>query len=505
MAEGSGLPTDSVAYMTPVATGPAEPRRLAVNFAFLTAGEFGAKLLTFASFTYLARTLGPVSYGAIEFTLALMVFFTLPTDLGLGAYGAREIARHPADASRLLRELTGLRLLLSFCSMLLLGVFILFLHKSPEQKALLAVYGLSLLGTPYLLQWFFQAHDQMRWVGAASIVRQSGFALLLFAACRRGFPLIAIGLIECAAVVSTAIFCIYIVTRRMAYPWQRPRLWSAGLLRHVWHASPIGLSELAWAFMWYFCTVLLGFLSPDQSLGWFGASHRTVMALHTFVSLYFYNLLPSISRCAELPETNLLELINPSLRFTAWIGLCAAPLLTILAPKVLTLIYGPSFHDGWPPFVVLVWILPVAMLSGHYRYILIAYNHQNWLLRSTVIAAGVAVAMAFALVPRYKGLGAACALLVANVVNLALAYFWVRKSVVDLPLLRPLSAPLAAIGLAMLCFLGLMRWNLQISGFLAAVIYIGAFLRFEGARLASFLQIPLRVETVPTLNNSASD
>ena len=49
--------------------------------------------------------------------------------------------------------------------------------------------------------------------------------------------------------------------------------------------------------MWYFCTVLLGFTSPGRTLGWFGASHRTLMALHSFVSIYLYNLLPSISRC----------------------------------------------------------------------------------------------------------------------------------------------------------------------------------------------------------------
>lgn len=91
MEEGQSPPV--VAMGPATVTRPAEPLRLAANFLFLSAGEFGAKLLAFASFTYLARTLGPVSYGAIEFTLAVMVFFSLPADLGLGAYGAREIAR----------------------------------------------------------------------------------------------------------------------------------------------------------------------------------------------------------------------------------------------------------------------------------------------------------------------------------------------------------------------------------------------------------------------------
>src|SRR4051812_41402744 len=94
----------------------AEPRRLAINFLFLSCGEFTAKLLTFASFSYLARALGAWQYGLIEFTLAIMVFFTLPVDLGLGAYGAREIARNPQNAGRLLREITGLRLVLAVCS-----------------------------------------------------------------------------------------------------------------------------------------------------------------------------------------------------------------------------------------------------------------------------------------------------------------------------------------------------------------------------------------------------
>jgi O-antigen/teichoic acid export membrane protein len=489
-----GQPPAVVAMDRATVTRPAEPLRLATNFIFLSAGEFTAKLLTFASFTYLARTLGPVSYGAIEFTLAVMVFFSLPADLGLSAYGAREIARDPARAPRLLREITGLRLLLSLGSMLLLAVFIGLVHKSPEQKTLLALYGLSVLGIPYLLQWFFQAHDRMYWVGAISIVRQGVFALLVFAVCRAGFPLIYIGLIECASVLSAAAFCVYVVTRRMAYRWPGTDIGIVRLMGHIRAALPIGLSELAWAFMWYFCTVLLGFLSPDRSLGWFGASHRMVMAMHTFVWLYFFNLLPSISRCAVLPRAHLMELMDRSLRFTAWTGLFFAPLLTAMAPQVLILIYGPSFRDSSRSFAVLVWMLPVAMLSGHHRYILIAYNRQNWLLKCTSIAAGVAVALAFALVPWYKDLGAAWALLIANVVNFALAYYWVRKLVVEVPVHRQVAAPLAALGLASLCFLGLARWNAWIAASVAAAVYAACFMRSDGARLIRFLRAVVRGE-----------
>src|SRR6516225_7999510 len=114
------VPAKQIGPVSVSAAFPA-PQRLATNLLFLMAGEFTAKLLTFATFSYLARTLGPRDYGFVEFTLALMVFFTLPVDLGLGSYGAREIARNPDRAPQLLHEVTGLRLFLSVCSMAALG------------------------------------------------------------------------------------------------------------------------------------------------------------------------------------------------------------------------------------------------------------------------------------------------------------------------------------------------------------------------------------------------
>ena len=63
--------------------------------------------------------------------------------------------------------------------MALLGILILFLNRSVRLKELLMLYGVSLLGAPFLLQWLFQGHDQMRWVALASIARQTGFAALV--------------------------------------------------------------------------------------------------------------------------------------------------------------------------------------------------------------------------------------------------------------------------------------------------------------------------------------
>jgi O-antigen/teichoic acid export membrane protein len=470
----------------------AEPRRLAINLLYLSGGEFAAKLLTFVSFSYLARVLGPSNYGYVEFTLAVMVFFSLTIDLGLSWYGAREIARDPGRAARLLHDVTGLRLYLTLLSMLGLGIFILLINKSPELKMLLALYDLSLLAGPFLTQWFFQAHDQMHWVGIASIVRQTGFAGLVFFVCRRGTPLAYIGIIECASVAVVAGYCLYVVRFKMRFDWPWPDLRMSRLTGHLKESLPIGLNELAWASMWYFCTVLLGFLFTDWSLGFFGASHRVLMAFHTFVYLYFFNLLPSISRCILLPKEQLSELMDRSIRFAAWAGLFTASLLTAVAPELLTLIYGSSFRGASQSFSILIWMLPVAMLSGHHRFILIAYNCQKRLLHCTAISAAAAMILGFALVPHYKGSGAAWALLIANLINFVLVYVSVRQLVLEVPVHRQLTMPLSALAVSIVCYLALAKWNPWIALFVGFVLYVAGLALSDGRQLVGFLRKILR-------------
>jgi O-antigen/teichoic acid export membrane protein len=465
-----------------------QPRRLAINFLYLSSGEIAARLLTFFSFTYLARTLHPASYGSVEFALAVMVFFTLPVDLGLSWYGAREIAHNPGKARFLLHEITGLRLILALCSMLALAMFIVFLPKSADEKILLSFYGLSLLGAPFLMPWFFQAHDQTHWIAIASIIRQACFASAVFLICRRGSPLMYIGLIECLSVGATAAFSMYITHYRMGHPWPWPDLHVTRLVAHIRAAAPIGFSELAWACMWYFCTVLLGFTADNRTLGWFGAADRVLMAMHAFVPMYFFNLLPSIARCAGRPHEELLLLMDRSVRFLCWTGLFAAGLFTAAAPQAMTLLFGASFRPAASSLAILVWMLPIAMLSGHHRFILIGYGHQKRLFGCTAISAGVAVIFGFVLIPRFQGQGAAWALIIANSINFVLVYFSVRQLVVEVPIYRELIRPLSALAASTVVFLLLQRWGIWIALTGGSAVYAAVLAWSDGSLLLAFIR-----------------
>lgn len=450
-----------------------DTRKLARNYLVLVAGEVLAKLVNFLAFAWLGRTLGAEHYGSLEFALALMVFFTLPVDMGLGVFGAREIARNPEAAPSLLAGITMLRALLALASLACLALLAAVLPAPAEVKQLLLLYGCSLLGLPLLLQWYFQGHDEMQWVALTSVVRYGVFAGLVLTLLGPGTPLGWVGLVECAAVSAAALFCVAVAVFRFRVRLQPPARGWRGAATYLREGLPIGLTELVWAFLWYIATVLAGLMVKDASLGWFGASHRILMALHTFVWLYFFNLLPSIARTVHGPRAELESLLGASLRLTAWAGMLAALLATALSGEALQVAFGPGFAGGGPVLATLVWVIPTALASGHYRYALISYGRQAMLLRATGCAALAVVAGCLLLVPRLGAQGAAWSLLAGCLLELGLAKAYVRREIAHVRLLVPLGRPAAAAAGGLLLYLGLRGWDPFWTAAVPGMAYLG--------------------------------
>ena len=434
---------------------PAGSASIPRNFAILAAGEALAKVFTFFAFTLVGRVLGPAEYGKLEFALAVMVFFSLSVELGLGTWGAREVARNTGRAGALLRDVAILRLVLAFAASLAMGGLALLIPKAADIKLLLVFYAVSLFAAPALLHWYFQGHEQMRFVALAQIIRQGTFAALIFSFVRPGTRVYWLGGMECLSVMATGLFCAAVVARHPGFAAPNWKFDGRRLWRQLREASPIGFSDLTWACLWYVSTLLLGLLASGESLGWFGAAHRATLAVNTFVWFYFFNLLPSISRCVGAPTQTLLRLMARSRIFTSWGGIFVAFVVTMLSEELVTLAYGAHFAQAAAPFSVLMWIIPLSLVSGHYRYTLIAYNHQKLLFRWTAVAAVAGACLSWFLIPLLGPVGAALALGGSNLIVFVLTYFSVRNRIAGIPFAASLAKPVVAVGAALLVvFLG---------------------------------------------------
>lgn len=385
--------------------------RVARNYLLLSAGELAAKVCTFLAYTSLGRSLGPERYGDIEFAISTTLFFALFVQFGLGAYGARELAKAPERATLLLGEMAQLRLLTGAGAFLCVAALSLAVDKSPDSRLLLLAYGATLLEVPGLLIWYFQGREEMANAAWTSLARHVVFAGLAVTAMSAANPLWFVGVFEVIALGSSVAVGAALAGRLPLPRWDWRATWT-----HLRASAGIGVAELAWAGLWFLPVVAYGFGRNDASVGWLGSAHRATLAIHTFVWWYFFNLLPGVSRCAPAEFGLLTALMARSIRLTLWGGFFVAVCTTAVAGLLVRIAYGDAFAAAGSLLALLIWTIPMSIVSGHFRSVLIGFDRQRALLLCTGLSAMASGGLTIWLAPTLGAKGAAIGLLVGNAV-----------------------------------------------------------------------------------------
>jgi PST family polysaccharide transporter len=384
--------------------------KLVKNFISLAGAEAASKLVTFAAFAYLARVAGPDGFGYLEFAGTALFCAALIVEQGFGPFGAREIAKAPQHTAMLVTEIVLARIFLAAIAYLILITLALSLDRQPTTQLLL-IYGASLLAMPLLLQWVFQGHDQMPVVAAIQIIRQTIFAVIIFICVRGSGQIMLAAVAEVAGVCSAAVFGLWMYRRRFGrINFERLSI-SARLFRE---GVPIGLSQMFWVVRIFGATLILGFIAPAGEVGHFAGALRIMVAAHTFVWLYYFNLLPTLSRAWQKGPVDFTELVNRSLRGVVWMALSGGLIWVLVSPAVMASVYGAAFAPAGSTLQLLAGVCVAAALSGHYRFGLIAAGRQN----AEMLVSALGAVVAAILIPlgyRKVGLhGAALGLMAAE-------------------------------------------------------------------------------------------
>ena len=368
------------------------------NFLSLAGAEVISKIVTFAAFAYLARVAGPDVFGYLEFAGATLFCAWLLVEQGFGSYGAREIAKAPERTRDLVWEISLTRLIFAVIAYGAMIAFAFLSDHAAIVTKLLLIYGSSLIVGPFLLQWVFQGHDQMRVVAAAQVIKQTVFAGVVFGFAHDAALIWVAAVAEVAGAASAATYVVFKYKRRFGAG--RLRLKITGRLFR--EGAVIGLSQMFWVARFFGATIILGVIAPAGDIGYFAGALRILVAIHAFVWLYCFNLLPSLSRLWREDHTGYVELVNRSMRVVSHLAIAMGLAWVALAPQAMTIFYGPAFAPGGEALQWMAGVFVVASLSCHYRYGLIAAGLQNVEAAASVCGAVVA---AVAIPVGYTGFG----------------------------------------------------------------------------------------------------
>lgn len=445
------------------------PRRtFAIRYLTLFGGETFSKLCVIAAFVYLARVLTPNDYGIVETALSITVFFVLGVESGMGLYGARVVAAEPERIPQLVAQVMLLRVLLG------VPAFALILAVSTHYRfaglGILAVNGVAVLLTPFLTQWVFQGLRQMQWVAAGAALRNFVFVALVLALVRPGSDLRLVALAEVCGIAVLALLNALFLYRRLhvRLDWHGLLAGTRRLFGDVWY---MGFSDFTWACLWYSPALIVAWLGLGlDQMAWVAVSVRIVMALHTFVWLYFFNILPNLAKELSIGIAGWRDLMTRSMNTSMWPACLAAIGGTLIAPVLVPLLFGRAYEAAVRPFQIVIWMIPVAWFSGHFRFSLIAAGQQRWEFGVSAASAVVTVTAALVL-GYYKGsVGAAAALLLGGVVNMVLAVVASRRYIGPIPLMPSIGPVLLSTAISLVVGTGVMAIGGVLAGTAAACL-----------------------------------
>jgi len=448
---------------------PSFPSRLVA----VLAGELVNKGAVVVAFVWLARTLDPAVYGDVEWALSLLMVATMAADAGLTTWASARIGAAPLEAAPLVARVGLLRLSLAVPTYLVLGL-VAWSFGGPAGTAL-AIYGLVLFLSPLFLQYLFNGLFQPRWAALGNALRGLVFATAVVLLVGPASPPATVAVAELLGAAGLAL-CSFVVLRLVFDLPVRARESRRALVDLLARSWRTGASEVTWGVLWYAGLILLGYLATSTDAAWHSSSLRLVMALHTLVWLYLYVLLPTLARMVGDDPGGWARVMGQSIRLTGWAGWGIALVGTVGARPILTTVFGAPFEDAVPVLRVMIWVIPLAWMSGHIRYSLIAAGRPDRDYHAALMGAATTIGLTLLLAPGLHAVGASLALVGGMSVNAVAAWAFGRMVLPPFALVRS-AAPSTVCGAGCLA-LGLV--GAGVTGAVAAAVVAAGLLGLCG-------------------------
>jgi O-antigen/teichoic acid export membrane protein len=373
----------------------------------------------------IARKLGTEGFGKFSFAFSLASIFLVLGDMGLTKLVVRELAPRREQASKYMGNLLLLRLATGALGIAAIWVVLVLAGKTGDTGMALFLIGLSLILFTGLRRFFdaiFQAFEEMRYQAYMDLVDIFLTFGVGVAAVYAGLGLhgVALAMVTGACISSGLDFIV--LMRKVGRPsfsidWPFLRKLALG-------AMPFAVIGLVTFLFGYANTVLVSLLKGDHQAGLFSSAHRIIWGLALIPATTMTAVFPFLSRIRKQPMERHHETIRRVIKYLACISLPFCVLLILYAPRIINLVYGQDYSGAVPalwimalaPVFSFAYIPLVDLLNAHYR--------QGLNVRSILLCAALNLAVCMLLTYWLGFVGAAAAVLVAELALFGFTMFF---------------------------------------------------------------------------------
>lgn len=364
---------------------------------------------------YISRIFLADGVGEIAFAINIVTYFTLAASLGIPNYAVKVLARVRNDSGLLNRRFSELAVLIFISSviaaLLYWGTASLVYRGDELGLNMSLALGLMVASNIFNYDWLFESVEDFRYLAYRSITIKVVALFLMFLSVKTRDDIIIYCFIYAGITVGNNIWNLVSFRRYARYVFQ-------GLVVRQHFGPVITLFAAAFATEVYTLvdSTMLGVMCPPEFLGYYSNASRVVRASFgmVFAAIAVFN--PRLNYLYQSGgSVAYRETFQKFYNLGMYIAIPVAAGLFVLAPLVMTLLFGEAFAPGILTLRMLSCLIVVFVLASVFGHVgLIIYGKEKVLLYAAVAGAVINFTLNWILIPRYMHQGAAIASLLSE-------------------------------------------------------------------------------------------
>ncbi|HOI72269.1 MAG TPA: flippase [Methanobacterium sp.] len=434
--------------------------------------------LAFFYTIYLARYLGVEEFGVLSFGLSFTLLMGVIADLGLSILTVREIARDKTISQHYTGNIIVLKLILCAVTLAFIILFINILNYPTQTIYVVYILGFWMVFTSFTQLFFsvFQAYEKMEYQGVGIIL--PGIILLfgVFYGISNNFSILWFALIYLISslIGLISVLIIYLVKFPMPQLGINWDFWKSKMLI----ALPLSIASIFSTIAFRVDTVLLSLLQGDAAVGWYSASYKIIEILLFIPIVYNTAIFPVLSKFYVSSHESIKLVYAKSIKYLIILGLPLAAGITILSNDIILILYQSEFAPSVITLQILIWTIPLILLTMIFSYFLISMNKQVLIIRLTFIYMIFNIAVNLVVIPQFSYIGASVVTVLSELLNFIMLYYYLSKFICKVPIAKYVWKPVLATGI-MTVFMSVVNINIFILVLISAILYLGLLILFK--------------------------
>lgn len=468
--------------------------KAAHNSAFLLGSQMLTKLSSFVVVILLARYLKVGDFGIYSLALAVTGIMDIFAELGLDQLSVREIARDHSNIGKFTANAAMIKSVLSAAILVVTATVIFFTSMDSAGKAIFLIFTLAIIpaGIFHTLLVLFMGIERMGAVAAGNIAFEICRLLLTLAVLLTGHGLVALSWAYLVAIVMSTLLVYVLVRLRVGSVWTRPEF--RRMLSMARGSLPFMFYSLFFMIYFKIDFVMLAAMKGEEVVGTYAAAYRLVESLMFVPAAFMGAVFPSLSRLSAAGNASVLAASRKTLRYMAMLGLPIGFGTTMLAPRIIPLLFGDAYLDSVLPLQIIIWSIVLVFLNGICPVGLNSSDRQLVSVLVTGIGILVNVTANLVLIPPLGAVGTSISTVATELVSTMLFLYFFRRHIGSLStfsfVYRPAAASLVmALTLVFLWFLPLaVLIGVGAGVYLLVLILLGALGKSDLSFLGSILR-----------------